>query len=269
LRFLIRYHTFILFLLLEIFAFIFIARYSSFQRSKIFRVKYALVSGIEKRFDNLGFYFNLAGENKALAQENARLYNMLPNEYFNPTSLTPADTSADKKYLFIGARVINNSINKQYNFLILDKGSSHGIEPEMAVLCKDGIVGVVKETSANFSSVVSVLNREFFPNARIKRNGYFGPIEWPGRHFRKVILREIPLHVDVQEGDTVVTSGYSSIFPPGILVGTVESYKPEEGIFYAITVKLSTDFKRLNDVIVVKNLMREEQLKLEENLEND
>ena len=171
--------------------------------------------------------------------------------------------------MFTGAKVINNSTNKQYNFLILDKGRNQGIEPEMAVICKDGIVGVVKETSRNFSSVVSVLNREFFPNARLKRSGYFGPVEWPGKHYKRVVLKEIPLHVNIQQGDTVVTSGYSSIFPPGLLIGTVKSFKPEEGIFYVITVELSTDFKRLSDVIVVKNLKREEQLQLEERLEND
>lgn len=270
LRFLIRYHSFFLFLLLEIIAIIFIAQFSSFQRSKIFRFKYTILGGIEQRLDHLNAYFNLTDENKSLAQENARLYNMLPASHFSQTSKAVADTSIDKKYLFLGARVINNSTNKQYNFLVLNKGIKDGIEPEMAVICKNGIVGVVKETTTNFSTVVSVLNREFFPNARIKRLGDFGPIGWDGRNYQKVVLTDIPLHVDVRIGDTIVTSGFEdAIFPPGILIGTVESFIPEEGIAFVITVNLSTDFKRISDVIVVKNLMREEQLELEESLEND
>jgi rod shape-determining protein MreC len=227
------------------------------------------LGGIERRFDNLSSYLSLVQENKELDRENARLYNQLPSTYYNPISSEENDTSKQKKYVYMPARVINNSTNKQYNFIILDKGWKHGLEPEMAVVGSDGIVGMVKETSEHYSSVVSVLNREFFPNAMIKRNGYFGPIEWSGKHYRKVILSEIPLHVDVQVGDTIVTSGYSSIFPPGILIGTVESFKPEKGIFYEIKVDLSTDFKNLSNVMVIKNLMREEQAKLEENIEHD
>ena len=246
-----------------------ISRFSSYQRARIFRLKHTIVGNIERRYERISAYFSLAEENKALSEENTYLYNRLPASYFNPFTFGLADTSSDKRYVFMGARVINNSTNKQYNFIILDKGSKQGVEPNMAVICNEGIVGMVKETTENFSSVVSVLNREFFPNAVIKRNGYFGPIEWPGRHYKKVVLREIPLHADIQIGDTIITSGYSTVFPKGIMIGTVEHFEPEGGIFYRITVNLSTDFKKLSDVTLIKDLMREEKIKLESKIEND
>jgi rod shape-determining protein MreC len=269
LRFLIRYYPIILFLVFEILAIILISQSSSFHSAKIYRLKHVILGGIERKVDNFNSYLALAQENKALAEENVKLYNALPGSYFNPSNRFKPDTSDNKKFVFLGARVINNSTNKQYNFLILNKGKKQGIEPDMAVISDHGLVGIVKETTDNFSSVISVLNREFFPNAMIKRNRYFGYIEWPGRRYDRVILKEIPLHVDVKVGDTIVTSGHSAIFPEGILIGTVESFKPEEGIFYAITVKLSTDYKNLTEVILIKNLMKGEQLKLEEALEND
>ncbi|MGD2035768.1 MAG: rod shape-determining protein MreC [Bacteroidales bacterium] len=270
LRFLYRYHSTILFLVLEIVAFILIANYNSFHRSKLFNIRHAVLGGLTVKFDNYSQYLSLIEENKALREENVRLYNLLPGSYFNPTTTYNPDTGAtDRKFHFIGARVINNSTNKQYNFITLNKGKRHGIEPEMAVICDDGIVGVIKESTNNYSVVISLLNREFFPNAMIKRNRYFGYIEWPGSRYDKVILKEIPVHVEVFKGDTIVTSGHSSIFPEGIMIGTVEKTELSEGIFYDITVDLSTNFKNLTNVLVVKNLLREEQIQLEEKIEHD
>jgi rod shape-determining protein MreC len=139
----------------------------------------------------------------------------------------------------------------------------------MAVICDRGIVGVVKETTENFSSVVSVLNREFNPYAVIQRNGYEGSVEWPGRTYNKVILKGIPMYVDVIIGDTILTSENSAIFPKGILVGVVESFKSFDGTFYEISVNLSTDFKSLSNVLVINNSLREEQIQLEDEIEND
>ena len=269
LRFLIRYHTIFLFLILEIFAIILVAQFSSYQRLQIYKLKHKVVGVIEKRYDNLAVYFRLAKENKELSEENARLYNMLPASFYNPLAEVRTDSIFRRKYEFMSARVINNSINKQYNFLIIDKGTKHGVEPEMAVICKDGIVGIVKESTPNFSSVISVLNREFSVISQIRSNGSFGTLEWPGRHYKKAILQDIPTHVEVQIGDTIVTYYESGHFPPGILVGTVEDYRIDKGTFYTISVDLSTDFKRLSNVTLIKNLMHEEQLMLEENLEDD
>lgn len=269
LRFLIRYHAFILFLLLEVLAIILVAQFNSFHKAKLFKIRHVILGGISKKYDNYASYFSLSKENKALVQENSRLYNLLPDDYYNPISESTPDTSENNKYTFISARVINNSINKQYNFITLNKGKKHGIKPDMAVICDRGIVGVVKETTENFSSVVSVLNREFNPYGVIERNGYEGSVEWPGRTYNKVILKDIPIQVEVHEGDTVKTSENSAIFPKGILIGVIESYRSFDGTLYEITVSLSTDFKSLSNVLVVNNRLREEQMQLESSVEND
>jgi len=269
LRLIFRYHNILLFIILEIFAFLLLAKFSSYQRARIYSIKHAFIGSAGRRFERFSTYFSLAEENKSLTAENTRLYKSLPDSYFNPMSPERNDTSADKRYIFLNARVINISTNKQYNFIFLDKGSRHGVEPDMAVICSNGLVGVVKETTQNFSSAISLLNREFNPNAMIKRNGYFGYIEWSGVNYKKVILNEIPLHANIMIGDTIITSGYSSIFPKGILIGTIEKFEPEEGIFYKITVDLSTDFKKLSGVTLIKDLMRDELVELESRTEND
>lgn len=269
LRFLIRHHSIILFFVLEVLAIIFVARFNSFHKARFFKVRHIILGSISRKYDDYASYFSLSKENKALVQENVRLYNLLPDDYYNPISENTPDTSTDKKYTFISARVINNSINKQYNFITLNKGKKHGIEPDMAVICDRGIVGVVKETTENFSSVVSVLNREFNPYAVIQRNGYEGSIEWPGRTYNKVILKGIPIYVEIHEGDTIKTSENSAIFPKGILVGVIDSYKSFDGTFYEIVVNLSTDFKSISNVLVINNRLREEQIQLEARVEND
>jgi len=263
LHFLIRYHVSALFIILEVVAFILIAHFNSFQKAKIYNIRHSILGGITRRYDRYSSYLSLAKENKELAEENLKLYNLLPDSYFNPLVPYITDTSGKRQYSFISARVINNSTNKQYNYITLNRGRLAGILPEMAVICDEGIVGVVKEVSDNYSTVISVLNREFFPSVKIKKNGYFGPLEWPGIRYDEAYLKQIPLHVDVIIGDTLVTSEYTSIFPEGIMVGTVKDFEPEEGLFLKITVNLSTDFKKLSNVIVVKNPVRKEKLKLE------
>lgn len=244
-------------------AFIFVAHFNSFHRARILEIKHGIMGNIERKYEKYSSYFNLVKENKTLVEENVKLYNMMPTIYLNPLTTYIPDSLINKQYKFIPARVINNSTNKQYNFITINKGRLDGIEPEMGVICNQGIVGVVKETTDNFASVISVLNREFFPSAKIKRNGYFGPLEWPGKRYDQIILKEIPVQVDVHQGDTIITSGYSSIFPEGIMVGTVKDYDTEEGLYYDIRINLSTDFKKLSNVLVVKNFTRQEKLKLE------
>jgi rod shape-determining protein MreC len=263
LRFIFRYHPVIVFIILEVVAFMLISHFNSFHRARILEVKHGIMGNIERRYEKFSSYFSLVKENKALMEENVKLYNKLPTVYINPMTTYIPDSLINKQYKFISARVINNSTNKQFNFITINKGRLDGIEPEMGVICDEGIVGVVKETTDNFASVISVLNREFFPSAKIKRNGYFGPLEWPGKRFDQIILKEIPVQVDVQTGDTIITSGYSSIFPEGIMVGTIKDFQTREGIYYDIRVNLSTDFKKLSNVYVVKNLFRQEKLKLE------
>ena len=135
----------------------------------------------------------------------------------------------------------------------------------MAVISSNGIVGIVKDVSGNFSSVLSVLHKDARISAMIKKNGYFGSLVWDGSDFKTGTLSDIPVHAKISEGDTIVTSRYSAIFPDGILIGTIVGFKINPGDnFYTIYVKFSTDFSNLSYVYVVNNLMKDEQSLLEE-----
>jgi rod shape-determining protein MreC len=133
----------------------------------------------------------------------------------------------------------------------------------VAVISSDGVVGVIAGVSQNFATVIPILNRNFRVGSKIARNDYFGILEWEGPDPDNARLKEIPLHVEVKRGDEIVTSGFSSIFPPGYKVGRVESFRVTEGNFYDINVRLSVNFRNLNHIYVVGNIFREEQQELE------
>lgn len=225
--------------------------------------KYSIVSG----------YLNLKEANDDLLKENARLRNRLPSAYKVNSNATYIKTDTAvffQQYTYTPAKVINNSTDKMYNYITLNKGSSHGIKPDMGVITSNGVVGVVRKVSSSFSSVVSLLNKRIGISAKIKKNDYYGMVIWEGGNYAKATLKEIPNHVDIQKGDTIITSGYSAIFPEGIVIGKITRYEIEEGgNFYEITIELSTNFKTLTHVYIVSNLMRKEQLELEKTTEND
>jgi rod shape-determining protein MreC len=227
--------------------------------------------GFSRIAGNFREYVSLREENRKLVEENNRLYNLLKSSYriTSPESFKVNDSVYKRNYVYTDAKVINNSTNKQYNYITLNKGKIHGIEQDMAVLSNDGIVGIVKNVTDNYSSVISLLNRNFKVNAKIKRTGYFGPLMWTGRGHTKAILTDIPHHVQILIGDTVVTSGYSAIFPEGYMIGITSDFKLKGGNYYEITIDLATDFKNLSNVQIVKNLYREEQIELEKSAESD
>lgn len=271
LRFIVRHHFIILFVLFEAIAFFLLFQYNTFQKAKIVTLAQSVRGGFSRAFINIKEYISLREENRKLIEENNRLYNLLKSSYRITSfeSFTVNDSAYKRNYIYTNAKVINNSTNKQYNYITLDKGRNHGIEQDMAVLSNDGIVGIVKDVTDNYSSVISLLNRNFKVNAKIKRTGYFGPLLWTGRGHSKAILTDIPHHVQILTGDTVVTSGYSAIFPEGYMIGITSDYKLKGGNYYEITVDLATDFKKLSSVQVVKNLYREEQVELEKSTESD
>ena len=271
LRFIIQYHALILFLLFEIFSITLLIVTGSYQDARFYqagqRLKYTLSYKIENKRD----YLSLYKENKRLAEENNHLYNLLRSSYkvsYIDSSFR-GDTLSPRYYRYISARVINNSVNKKYNYITLDKGSNHGIEPEMAVICNEGIVGMVKTVSDNFCVVLSLLNPRFGVSAKIKSSGFYGPLSWKETSSDKAVMEDIPHHARIVKGDTILTSGYGSIFPENYPIGVISNYKLKGGNYYEITVKLSTDFQRLNQVQVIRNEFRKEIITLEETAANE
>ncbi|MEA3463150.1 MAG: rod shape-determining protein MreC, partial [Bacteroidota bacterium] len=173
------------------------------------------------------------------------------------------EVKGEHRYYYVQSRIVHNSIYAQYNYLTLNKGKKDGVFRNMGVVSDQGLVGIILETSANFATVIPIINRDFRLSAKIKSNNYAGILQWDGISPRFAVLNEIPFHVDLSEGDTILTSGFSSIFPEGIDLGTIESFSLEKGNFYDIRVKLFTDFQRLYHVNVIRNYRQEEQLNLE------
>lgn len=266
-RYLYRHHVAILFIFLEVIALIFLFSRNNFQRAAFLNSSNQVSGDIYARSNTVVNYFRLSAINRELAEENARLRQTV----FHVMGDTIPDSGiavryllADSGYTFLSARVINNSVNRQYNYLTLNKGSNDGVQPDMGVATVDGIVGVVMNVSPSYSTAISLLNQRWNVPAKIKKNNYFGPMSWDGRDYRYALLNDIPFHVELAAGDTIVTSGFSTIFPEGLLLGVVDSFSKEGGDnFYNIRVKLSVDFKSLSHVEIIGNRHRDEIESLE------
>lgn len=269
LRFLLQHHFTILFLILELLAIGLLLRFNSFHNAKIFKIRQSIVGSFSEKYTNYSRYMSLIEQNQKLVEENARLYNMLESSHYSLKDESFIDSNWIANYQFIPAIVINNSVNKQYNFITLNKGIVHGVKKDMGVICSNGLVGVVKNVNKYYSSIVPILNRDFFPHAKIKGSNFFGPIEWPGNNYRKVILKDIPLHATIHIGDTVVTSGFTQTYPEGILIGTIKGYEKEEGVNYNIEIELSTDFKNLYNVWIIDNLLGKDLQAIQDSVRHD
>lgn len=269
LQFLIKHHFILLFLLLEVIALSILVRFNEFHGARIYRFKHAIVGRISEKYNNYTKYISLVDQNKMLVEENARLYNELKESMYILADSSMVDSTTFRQYTYMPAKVVNNSVNKQYNYITLNKGAVQGVEPDMGVVGPQGIVGIVINVTKHFSSVLPVINRKAAPNARIKNSNYFGHIMWPGRDPEKVILKNIPLHAKINIGDTVETSGNSAIYPQGVMIGSISNYEIVNGVDYDIQVELSTDFYSLTDVMIIKNYLKEEQQALEDAVLND
>ena len=271
LRLIVRYYFFFLFLLLEVVSVAFLVQSNNFHRGQFISMTRSVEGFFYNTFGGIREYLVLRQTNEELQMENILLRNRL-DALMREKNILPEvskDSVPRRQFTYIPASVINTSTNKQFNFLTIDRGRYHGIEPEMAVISPSGVVGVGYSVSGNYSSVIPVVNRNFRLSAKIERNGYFGSLSWPGGGYRNAVLHEIPFHVDLRQGDTIVTSGYSAIFPEGIVVGRVREFEVIEGNFYTIQVDLAVDYKKVSRVEVIGNLLREEQQVLEQTESND
>jgi rod shape-determining protein MreC len=217
-------------------------------------------------------YFNLKYTNEQLAHENALLQTLSSSSFISTgaNKYVVKDSNHRQKYEYIPAKVVSNSTNRRNNYLTLDKGSLNGIKRDMAVISGNGVVGVIISVSANFCSVMSLLHKDSKISARIKKEGSFGPLSWEGDDYRYGTLTDIPNHVTLKTGDTIVTSSYGSVYPENILIGTIENFQIKSGEpFFTIRVKLSTPFKKLSYVYIVDNLMKTEQDSLENASQKD
>lgn len=265
LRFFQKYSNLLLFLLLEIIAITFMTRGSGYQRSKLMGLNRQVTGYIYSLVDGAREYFSLKELNERLTEENVELRNRLDliSSRLDSASVI-SESKGEYHYYYVQSNVVHNTTFRQYNYLTIDKGKKQGVFKDMGVISDQGLVGIVLESSASFATVIPVINRDFKLSAKIKSNNYAGILQWTGGSPQFAILTEIPFHVKLAVGDTILTSGFSSIFPEGIEIGKIKSFSLEKGNFYDIQIALFTDFQNLYHVNVIRNYRQEEQLNLEQ-----
>ncbi len=225
----------------------------------------AVSASVYNGMSNVTSYFDLRDINEDLQERNALLEMEvinLRNQVNDLRLLTVDSTSIPanmSQYEFIVARVISNSISSAHNYITINRGKDDGIRPEMGIVNQNGIVGTVDVVSAHASRVISLLNKNFRLSCKVKGSESFGSLVWDGKSPYYAVLEEMPRHVKYHRGDTIVTSGYSSVFPEGIIVGTIESDKKEvSDNFISLRIKLTTDFTQLSTVRAIKSNIKAE-----------
>jgi len=273
LEFLIGIRHWLLFILCEIISLTLVYHYNEYQRH-VFLSSANVVSGsILSASSSVFSYVNLHNDNRTLFEQNKQLELEVLNLKMQleamkaeliPYNLVMTD-SIINTYEYITGKVVNKSVTRLVNYVTIDKGYKDGIRPEMGVISTNGVVGKVTTVHERFSVIIPLLNPKWKLSCKLYNRDYDGLLVWDGRDSRYAYLEELPMHTEFQVGDLVVTSGFSAVFPPGIIVGTVvESDNSRTSGLYSLKVKLATDFRRLTTVRVVKNNYQNEQWEVEQ-----
>lgn len=269
-KFISKYSLLFLFIFLQLVAVFLIVQNNTYHKASFINSANFFTGSIYSSVKNATIYMSLKQENEKLAQENAILRsNMLSLEYrlippleklkrnHSLTGINRLDTlilDSLNHFKYIPALAISNTINKRYNYVYLDKGTRHGIYNNMGVVEPNGIVGVIVNATNDFSLVMPLINEKSKISVKIKNQGYFGTLQWQKGDARFTHISEVPNHVVLAKGDTIVSSGYSQIFPKDILIGYVEETRKESGnSFLIIKVELAVDFSKLNYTYAINN----------------
>jgi len=268
------YRAFLLLLFIEIVCVWLLVGNNPYHSAAYFRTSNAIIGNIYRTKHNISQYFTLPRVNEELANDNARLREIISQTQVPIIVNSEEDSLRLSKsvhdYDFLSAKVINNSTRFTHNYLTINKGRANGVETGMGVISADGIVGKVMSVSENFATVSSLLNIDVYVSTYLKRNNTFSSLHWDGRDMLQTKLMYVPRHIQLQKGDTIVTSGYNSIFPENILVGFIGEFSlAENDSFYDIDVQLSNDFSKLAYVYVIKNPLKEERINLESEIQLD
>ena len=270
LEFLAKYNHWLLFVVLEAVSFTLLFQYNSYQGSVWFSSANAVSGKLYDWNSDVESFFSLTKLNQELSQRNVYLEQQVQQLYERLTDVTKDSTwvqrnqiSLLQNYRLIPAKVVSNSIDDPNNLITLDKGSADGIHKDMGVVCGTGVVGIVYLVSQHYSVVIPVLNVKSNISCKIQNRGYFGYLRWKGGTSEYAYLEEVPRHAHFKLGDNVVTSGYSAVFPPGVLVGKIlHVFNSSDGLSYRVMLKVSTDFGKLRDVCVIDDTPMRERLEI-------
>ena len=270
LDFLARHNHWFVFVLLEVISAVLLFKYNSYQGCVWFSSANAVSGRVYEASAAVGQYFSLVTVNRQLTQRNVYLERevaRMAQEHAEATAdssyLQRLQNNQTNRYRSVPARVVSSSLDRLNNFITIDKGEADGVKKDMGVVCGTGIVGIVYLTSAHYSVVIPVLNSKSNISCSIRGRGYFGYLHWMGGVPDEAYLDDVPRHARFRIGDVIVTSGYSSVFPPGMLVGKVmRVYNSANGLSFRLRIKLTTDFGNLRDVCVITDAAVAERVKL-------
>ncbi|MDE6556569.1 MAG: rod shape-determining protein MreC [Duncaniella sp.] len=274
-KFILKYSAWFLFVVYMVLSAMLLFSGNPFQHHVYLSSANYVSSGVYRMSNNVGSYFSLREINEDLQRRNSdleleiyRLNDIIRGYQHQIYADTMTVDPALDRYDFIIAQVINNSINHSHNYITIDKGELDGVRPEMGVMDQNGIVGIVNVVGPHTARLMSVLNPYQRLSCKVKGQQQVGSLVWDGKSPSEALLEELPKHARFVKGDTIVTSGYSSVFPEGVPVGTViGGSRDREDNFFTLRVKLFTDFSTLSIVRVIDDKMKDELSEVERNLE--
>ncbi len=268
-EFLTKFNHWIVFLLLEVFSFVLLLTYNSYQSSVWFTSANTIAGKAYELSSEVESFFSLTAVNEELTLRNIKLEHEVAwleqrlEQYGDTTARLGETMRLLAGFKMIPAKVVSNELAKKDNLLTIDKGTLDGVREDMGVVCGNGIVGIVYLAAPHYSVVIPVLNSRSNISCAIRNRGYFGYLRWMGGNSKIAYVDDIPRHAHFRRGDKVVTSGYSSVFPPGVMVGKIlHVYNSPDGQSYRLQVELSTDFGRLRDVCVINDESMNERLEV-------
>lgn len=272
LNFLIKYNYWFLFILLEVISFALLFRFNRYQASTFFTTSNRIVGNVYELSGGITSYFHLKTVNAELLDKNiyleqqvALLQKTLASAGIDSTRIDQLKDSVLSGYTILKAEVINNSLNRPDNYITLNKGLNDGIRPEMGVINGNGVVGIVYMASPHYSVIIPILSSKSSISCKIKNTDFFGYLKWEGGDSGYAYLKDLPRHARFSLGDSIITSGFSAVFPSGILIGTVDDIADShDGLSFLLKIKLSTDFGKLSDVRIIAKNRQREQNELEE-----
>ncbi|KIP63463.1 rod shape-determining protein MreC [Prevotella pectinovora] len=261
LAFLAKYNHWFVFILLEVICFVLLFRFNNFQGSVYFSSANAVAGKVYEYNSSVTTFFNMSQSNKKLSERNLileqqvrALTQYIATHHGDSLAMEQCQKQALAGFKLIPAKVIQSTINREDNLITIDKGKADGIHEDMGVACGTGVVGVVYMASDHYSIVLPVINVNSNISVMIRKRGYFGFLHWKGTPSDIAYVDDVPRHARFALGDYVVTNGYSSIFPPGIMVGKIlHVFNSSDGLSYRVQLRLSTDFGKLRHVCVIEN----------------
>lgn len=270
LEFLSKYNHWFVFLILEVIGLVLLFQYNSYQGSVWFSSANTVSGRLLGWESEVESFFSMSKVNQELTQRNLYLEQQVKALAERLTDVTHDSTWMQrsqlellKDYKLIPAKVVSNSVKSHNNLITIDKGSADGVRQDMGVASGNGVVGVVYMVAPHYSVVIPLLNLSSSVSCKIRGRGYFGYLHWEGGDSRVAYMDDVPRHAHFKLFDWVETSGFSSIFPPGITVGRIRHvYNSPDGVSYRLQINLSTDFAKLRDVCVIDNRPMLKQLEV-------